>query len=79
MSKNDTIAQAELPPNDLYKVIAREEAVANFSAMNKIREALMVAMIRDVEKGGDGLRYMKTLEVLQKELSTAKNVVEDFT
>lgn len=77
---NQSPESTRLSPSqdDFEKALVREEALANFSSMNKIREGILVAMARDVQKGGDGARFLTVLAQIKDEKAFTKEMVSDL-
>lgn len=64
--------------DEFQKALAKEECLANFAAMNKIREGVLLAMGRDIDNGGDGSRFLKVLEVFQGQVELTQTMMDKF-
>lgn len=54
--------------------LIREEGVAHFAALNKIREAILIAATKDIENGGDGKKYLDALKAVREESSFSQEI-----
>ena len=64
--------------DDFQKALQKEESLATFAAMNKIRESLLIGMGRAAQSGGDLSPFIKALQEIRTETQLSQDRLDKF-